>query len=101
MYKLLAFKNITDKFCVIITFPKPKYDICEANEHGMKNRTHTRSHTCSLILGQYASVYFSNPKNEITYLFYSSDVFSIILTFVLHYASIEANEATTETRVQV
>ena len=73
MYELLAFKYITDKFSVIISFPKPKYYICEANDHGMKNRTHTQYHTCSLILGQYALLF--KAKNEIRYLFYSSDVF--------------------------
>ena len=107
MYKLLAFKYVTDKFCVIISFPKPKYYICGANDHGMKNRTHTQSHTCSLILGQYDLLFKAKKWN--TYLFYSSDVFfSIVLTFVLpgallvlHNAPIEANEATTETRVQV
>ena len=52
VYILPACKHITDKFCVIISFPKPKYYICGANDHGMKNRTHTQSHTCSLILGQ-------------------------------------------------
>ena len=31
------------KFCVIISFPKPKYYICEVNEHGMENRTHIQS----------------------------------------------------------
>ena len=61
MYKLLAFKYITGKFFAIVNFPKPKYYISEANEHGMKNRTHTQSHTCSqetsLILGQYALLF--------------------------------------------
>ena len=57
MYNLLAFKYITDNFCAIVSFPKPKYYICEANEHGMKNRTHTQSRTCSQILGQCALLF--------------------------------------------
>ena len=66
----------------------------------MKSRTHTQYHTCSLILGRYALLF--KAKNELTYLFYSSDVFFlIVLTFVLHCVFIEANEATTDTRVQV
>ena len=56
MYNLLAFRYITDEFCAML-FPKPKYYICEANEHGVKSRTHTQSHTCSLILGQYALLF--------------------------------------------
>ena len=72
VYILPACKYITDKFCVILSFPKPKYYIFEANEHGMKNRTHTQSHTCCPIL-----------KNEITYLFYSSDVFWIIFLYYI------------------
>ena len=56
MYNLLAFRYITDKFCAML-FPKPKYYICEANDHGMKNRTHTQFHTCSQILGQCALLF--------------------------------------------
>ena len=103
MYILPAFKYTTDKFCVIISFPKPKYYICEASEHSTKNRTHTQSHTCSPILARAIRVNFQS-KNEtinVPLLFIRCILDNI---FVLHYVSIEATEATkatTEIQVQV